>query len=205
MNKWIVLFFTVFFVTTLWNWAMNSGTWVTGIKSSDYAAGKIISGSIIYGDLTLLQNAINGALGDTNIVEAAQIDLDKLERGVLYHKEGYTQPKCVAYGKINVHWTKEDTLPPGATYVAYIHFDDSSAVGSPGFSVTPHIQLGPIYAPTAGLGKDLTYAHWQKMLAGSLHYYLQFASADCCSVFFYFEGGDTIFNNVLLYWEAKQE
>ena len=206
----LVPILVVLFLLGIWNWTGGAGTWITGPTSTDYSSGVIPTGSVVYNDINEFKTAFNGGIGDTNIMESAEIDLDKLEEGVLYHAEGNTAPKKIAYGDLNMHWAATDTLVPLAVNVFGIVFADSSDVGDPGFGATPHITLGPlsIAESAVGLGDSATYhdyTSWRIAIADSFTYFLQFANAGTCSVYTHYTGQDTIFNGLQLFWEAKQK
>jgi len=207
----------VLFLLGVWTWIQSAGTWIVGPISTDYDSGVTPTGDVVYNDINEFKAAFNGGIGDTNIMESAEIDLDKLEEGVLYHAEGNTAPKKIAYGDLNMHWANvqakyglTDTLLPGSTYVFLIDFGDSSDVGDPVFGATPHIMLSePTIANSAvGVGDHSTsynYASWRTAITESLSVSLQWVSAGSCSVYAVYTAADTIFNGVQLYWEAKQK
>jgi len=216
MRKWVLILAAVF-ILGMWNWMQGAGTWIVGPTSTDYSSGTTPTGSVVYNDINEFKAAFNGGIGDTNIMESAEIDLDKLEEGVLYHAEGNAAPKKIAYGDLNMHWANVqaayncvDTLLPDSSYLYGIVFADSSDVGDPGFSATPHIMLtlGALNSSTVGVGDGdpaYNYIGWRKALTESLHFSLYYAAAETCSVYVHWTGADTIFNGVQLNWEAKQK
>ena len=103
MRKWVLILAAVF-ILGMWNWMQGAGTWIVGPTSTDYSSGTTPTGSVVYNDINEFKAAFNGGIGDTNIMEGAEIDLDKLEEGVLYHAEGNAAPKKIAYGDLNMHW-----------------------------------------------------------------------------------------------------
>ena len=204
----------VLFLLGVWTWIQSAGTWIVGPISTDYDSGVTPTGDVVYNDINEFKAAFNGGIGDTNIMEIAGIDLDKLEQGVMYHAEGYASPKEMVYGDLNMHWSNvqakyglTDTLLYDSTYIFLIDFGDSSDVGDPVFGAEPHITLGPLSIAGSGLSAPKTniYAGMQAAVAGSLDYCVQFAAAGSCSVYVHYTGADTIFGGVQLYWEAKQK
>lgn len=164
----------------------------------------------------ILTNAINDTTAlrifAWDAFDSLQVD-SLFEQGVLQTETA--GQKKVAYGDLWLTYPDHglaaidlgDTVLADSGWVQYIDFEDSSAVGAPGFPAAPNsVTLGPLFGVgTPAYFGDAEGDEYQRRRIAGVEWHIVSLAAAGCSVYFHNASTETTaVAGYKIFWEAKE-